>query len=170
MKLNVERLKEDPQPQELGDWVKPAAAESLEGEVQSVAGELFVHRLDRSVFVEGEIHATVLRPCDRCGASVIAVVGGEIDLTYVPTTVESGASREVGGGDMDVGFYTEGSIDLADVLREHCALSTPDRLACDVAAVSLAPGATCQAHLIAKEPEEKPVDSRFSALKGLKLD
>ena len=170
MKLNVERIEEDPKPQELGGWAHAAAADALEGAVQSLEGEITLRRADESVFVEGEVQAVVHRACDRCGAQVICTIGGEMDLAYVPANRGGNASREVFGGDMDVGFYAEGSLDLGDVLREYFALTTPDRLACDLAAVSVAPGATCQATLIAKKSEEKPVDPRFAALKGLKLD
>jgi uncharacterized metal-binding protein YceD (DUF177 family) len=170
MKLNLERVEEEAKEQELGKWAEGAAAASLEGTVQGLEGELFVRRTEDSIFIEGEVNAVVQRSCDRCGADVVCRIGGELDLTYVPAKRGGNANREVHGGDMDVGFYTEGSLDLGDVLREHFALSLPDRLACDLAEVSLAPGAKCQADMIATESKEKPVDPRFSALKGLKLN
>ena len=170
MKLNVERIEEDFDEHPLGDWGQAATAQSLEGKVEVIEGSLFVKRMDESIFVEGDLKVRVQRECDRCGAPVIWLLESELKLAYVPAEASGTANREIFGGDLDVGFYAGGSIDLADVLREHFALSTPDRLACDVVGVSLATGAKCQSKLILKESEVKPVDTRFAALKGLKLD
>ncbi len=170
MKLRIDRIEEDPREQELGDWANAPVGESLEGAVQSLEGRLVVRRVEESVFVRGEVRASVQRNCDRCGAAIVANLGGPVELTYVPAERGGTISRELHGGELEVGFYQDGAVDLADVLREHFALSIPDRLACDVAGVSLAPGAKCQAQLLAKETEAKPVDPRFAALKGLKLD
>jgi len=170
VKLSIDRIEEDPREHELGDWAKGPVGESVGGDVGSLEGWLEVRRVDESVFVQGEVHASVERSCDRCGALIIARLGGPMKLAYVPSERGGTISREVHGGEMEIGFYEEGVVDLADVLREHFALCIPDRLACDLAGVSLAPGAKCRAQLLAKEPEAKPVDPRFAALKGLKLD
>ena len=78
MKLRIDRIEEDPREQELGDWANAPVGESLEGAVQSLEGRLVVRRVEESVFVRGEVRASVQRNCDRCGAAIVANLGGPV--------------------------------------------------------------------------------------------
>ncbi|NCG17835.1 MAG: hypothetical protein GWP91_02340 [Rhodobacterales bacterium] len=68
--------------------------------------------------------------CDRCGQLTERNVEVDIDLTYLPHLDEREAELELGADDMDIGWYRDGALQLADVVREALALELPSRTVC----------------------------------------
>ena len=83
-----------------------------------------------TLFVQGELRLNCRRKCDRCGGFLILEIEGPVDLAYRPEIQSSEAVRELSNAEMDVGFYTGGSFDLADAVCEHLALKLPFQVHC----------------------------------------
>ena len=155
---------------ELGDWAAAAVGLVLEGHAERVDGELLLVAYGDEIRVTGYIAAVVRRPCDRCAVDLVVELEGDVDLHYVPAGSREG--EECGalhGSELEIGFYADGAIDLASVVGEYFALGAPARLACDVPGARVADGESCGALKEGVEAK-KPVDPRFAALAGLKLD
>jgi uncharacterized metal-binding protein YceD (DUF177 family) len=101
--------------------------------------------------------------CDRCGEGCTLTAEVDTVLLYAPTESEGRAFEtneiELDAGDLDVGWYSDAHIDLAEILQEALALALPPRVVCaEVAACDERTDA-----LLAPPPPESP----FSALLGL---
>jgi uncharacterized metal-binding protein YceD (DUF177 family) len=100
--------------------------------------------------------------------SLILEIEGPVDLAYRPEFQSSEAVRELSNAEMDVGFYTDGTFEVADAVREHLALQTPFQLNCELPEAAL-DQEDCQANLLEEEKHDE-VDPRFAILKELKFD
>ena len=119
------------------DWATSAAQRSLDCPAEQLEGNLTLHVASKRaglVRVEGKVHATRPADCDRCGAEMHLVIDEDFTLLYAPE--ESGGDAFDGGeielevDDLDLGWYREGHVDLADVLREAITLALPARIMC----------------------------------------
>jgi len=171
MKIRLDRIPDagfDVHP--LGAWAAKAAGAALEGTTSRLDGRLNLVAYGDEIRVTGFLDVEVRRPCDRCAVDLVVEHSGPVDLHYVPAgSRDSDESRSLAGDELDIGFYADGALDLAAVVGEYFALSTPGRLACEVPGARVADGGSCGALEDGVEPE-KPVDPRFAVLAGLKLD
>jgi len=160
-------------------WALRAAEVALEGPVAALSGALEVTRNRVAhadgLLVTGAVDAQVTRGCDRCSREGLSLrVSGPLELMYVPDLgADAGntgaAVEELVGGELDLGLYADGALDLALVVQEHLALQLPPRITCDTPGVALpeAGQAACDESLFHPPPPEP--DPRWAALRGLKL-
>ncbi len=171
MKLTLDQIPEDGFQREIGledRWARAAAEVALEGAAVALSGALEVRRFKRDLAVSGTLRASAQRTCDRCGEAVVLTVEGPLELTYVPDLSEAEGARELAGGELELGFYEEGALDLALVIQEHLALQLPQQVTCDLPGVTPPEGVPpCTPDLL-KPPERGP-DPRWAALAALKL-
>lgn len=151
-------------------WAVEAASSSLEGEVRGLEGRLELTSLGDEIRVRGALKASVTRGCDRCIEDIAGEIGGELDLAYVPGRRLGAGTVDLNADELDVGFYGDQGLDLADVVAEHFALLLPFRLSCDAPGFALADGQPCTWEPPFDPEEDQKVDPRFAALSGLKLD
>jgi uncharacterized metal-binding protein YceD (DUF177 family) len=114
-------------------WVAEAACLALDGEVEEIHGELVIERSAQVIKVQGNVLVAATRSCERCGETVpLRLELAPVDLSYAPEEdgVGSGEVR-LAAGDLDVGYYAGGAIELASVLCEAIALELPTRLLCE---------------------------------------
>jgi uncharacterized metal-binding protein YceD (DUF177 family) len=143
-------------------WARQAAERALEAPALRLGGQITVHAPEalRRVRVEVRVNAAAVRACDRCGEDTELDVVAEGSLTYHPE--EQGPKAEevrLSEEEMDVGWYAEGQIDVADVLSEALALALPSRVTCvDAAACDARTAALLAA---ARDPDMSP----FAALR-----
>ncbi|MCK6521504.1 DUF177 domain-containing protein [Myxococcota bacterium] len=173
MLLNIEKIPDEGLNITFDDvepWVIQAAQVGLEGVVRRIDGELEVHRKGQLIEVTGALHAELSRACDRCSEDLPFRLGGPVNLSYVPFDDAAPEERELQEQDLDVGFYTGSTVDLAAVVSEHFALSLPTRLTCEAEGFAL-PACVRPASAKATQTQDPdPVDPRFAVLKHLKLD
>lgn len=173
MKLLIERISDDGETlrfDDVGPWALAAAAEALEGEVKRLDGVLQISREGDVVRASGELFAEVTRDCDRCAKTGTWRLGGPLDLRYAPLPSMQQTEVDLEEADLDLGFYTEGAINLDAVLAEHFALALPLRLTCDTPGLVQTEGEPCSPSSYGAASREKPVDPRFAVLKGLKIN
>lgn len=148
------------------DWAVSVAATVLEVDPTELVGSLRVLARGRLVQVRGQVRATGGRTCERCGTDTDLTLGGEVALDYVPVEEAPRGHAEVrlAPGDLDVGWYAGGILDLADVVSEALALTLPPRVQC---ADTDACDARVQAMLSAANADSVAASSPFAALDKL---
>lgn len=118
-------------------WAADAATHSLEATPEQLKGTMTLHLASRRaglVRVEGTVSAEAPADCDRCGESCGMALAESFTLLYAPE--ESGGDAFDGGeielkvDDLDLGWYSNGEVDLGAVLREAVALALPTRVTC----------------------------------------
>lgn len=136
-----------------------AVGHALDGEVSALDASLTVERKPRGVNVVAAGHATVSRPCDRCGQQVELTVTTHETLGYTMAPEDAPKGEiELDAADLDEGFFDGVALESDDVLSEAFALVAPLRVTC--------PGDACatQVTLSAGDAE---APGPFSVLKKL---
>ena len=106
--------------------------------------------------------------CSRCAEPFEVPVDAAFELRYVPQALNAGEEeREVEEDDLTTAFYSEGVLDVIDLLREQFMLALPMKPLCTEACRGLCP--ECGANLNRTECGCAPVweDPRLAPLKGL---
>jgi uncharacterized metal-binding protein YceD (DUF177 family) len=165
----------------LGDaWAHEAATTSLDRAPDRLSGTIHLKRNGTTsavVVVDVHVQAAASAPCDRCGEAAGVEVSADTRLLYAPEETGSAAydgmtldeeeapgdegGKQLGPDDLDVGWYRDGTIDVADVLAEALALETPPRVVC-------ADTAECDKRTDALLATAKVADGPFAVLASLK--
>jgi len=131
------------------------------------------HRGGRDVVedirVLGSFSTTIEVPCARCIEPVPTKVGGDFDLLYRPLGVDAGQDeRSISEAETEIGYYSDGGIQLDDVLREQILLALPLRTVCSEACRGIC--ARCGKNLNVESCAcgEEPSDPRWAALADIK--
>ncbi len=117
----------------------------------------------------GTVRTTLELDCGRCLDVFSLPVESSFDLRYVPQEKDAAAEaeREIAEDDLATAFYTEGMLDLTDLMREQFQLVLPMKPLCAQSCRGLC--STCGANLNRTECGCNPVweDPRLAPLKGL---
>ncbi len=105
------------EPQNLG----PQVGQVLE----PPAAQLTVKLLGEVVRVQGQYQARLGLVCSRCLRHMPQEVAGELDVSYRPQDFLPGEEVQLGDGELEVGFYQDGEVDLAQAVRDELSLSLP---------------------------------------------
>lgn len=115
-------------------WACEAAREALETAPDELGGsvELSAPLDDGRVDVRCRIDATGTRLCERCGESTeVQVVVDTLLLFFPEGQAPTGTGEiELDRKDLDVGWYSEDAIELAEVVQEAMVLAMPARVMC----------------------------------------
>lgn len=106
--------------------------------------------------------------CSRCVEPFEIPIDATFELHYVPQPEPvAEAEKEIAEDDLATSFYSEGSLNVIDMLREQFQLALPMKPLCTDACRGLCP--ECGANLNRTTCDCKPVweDPRLAALKGL---
>ncbi|MCU0229143.1 MAG: DUF177 domain-containing protein [Bryobacterales bacterium] len=88
----------------------------------------------REILVRGSLSTIVSYPCDRCLEAIRRPLQLAFNLAYLPEDASpTEDEREVGAGEIDLAFYQDDGLNLADVLREQILLDLPMRRVCEPA-------------------------------------
>lgn len=81
--------------------------------------------------VRGHVSGDMEAACDRCLEQIRFSVDFDFDLTYRPMEeIAREEELEVGEDELTVGFFSDDSVNLADVVREQVLLSVPMKIVC----------------------------------------
>lgn len=122
-------------------WATEAATTSLDRSPDRLEGTISLRRASARNVIQVDVKADAggAATCDRCGEPCELAVAVDTRLLFAPEEAGTAAydgnlELELQAEDLDLGWYTDGEIDLADVLREALALALPTRVVCaDVA-------------------------------------
>ncbi|MEN3339756.1 MAG: hypothetical protein V7647_3432 [Acidobacteriota bacterium] len=119
--------------------------------------------------VAGRVKTILQLECGRCLEDFPLAVDAPFDLRYVPQAEDAAAEaeREITEDDLTTAFYTDGMLDLIDLMREQFQLALPMKPLCAQSCRGLC--SVCGANLNRTECDCKPVweDPRLAPLKGL---
>jgi uncharacterized protein len=119
--------------------------------------------------VAGTVKTTLELQCGRCLEAFPLRVDAPFDLRYVPQEDDAAAEaeREITEDDLTTAFYTDGMLDLIDLMREQFQLALPMKPLCSESCRGLC--SECGANLNKTDCACKPVweDPRLAPLKGL---
>ncbi len=113
------------------DWAQRAANDAMEGSVQAVAGHLSLQVRHERLYVTGELCPAGTVSCHRCGQSVEVAHTLAVDLRYIAAEHKPEGSFELSTSELDMGWYDEGTLQLADVVSEVIALAIPMKILCE---------------------------------------
>lgn len=173
MRIRVEMIPGIGQQVELppeATWGMEAAEAALETSVHRVSASFALEPVVRGkVDVAVKASAEADGVCDRCGHTLIRTISCDVVLRYVPAG--TGPKGEPGDDgieltedELDVGWYEDGSLVLADVLTEALTLASPSRTLCE-------DKAGCDARfaaLLDAANKDEVGHPAFAALKNLK--
>jgi uncharacterized protein len=118
--------------------------------------------------VTGRLQTRLELDCSRCVEPFEMPVDATFELRYVPQTENTGEpEKEVTEDDLTTAFYSEGTLDVIDLLREQFQLVLPMKPLCTETCRGLCPD--CGANLNRTECGCAPKweDPRLAPLKGL---
>jgi len=96
-----------------------------------VRGAFSLKMVGPTVYVKGTVEAVVSLDCSRCGKPFDTRVEAKLSLDLNPVESLAGEDeKELKEGDLDVGFYTGGEIDLTGLLAEQLVLNLPMKPLC----------------------------------------
>jgi uncharacterized protein len=128
-----------------------------------------VERTGPDVFrVTGRATTRLELDCSRCVEPIEVPVVANFELRYVPVVASAGeGDRQVGEDDLTTAFYSEGTLDVIDLLREQFQLALPMKPLCAEGCRGLC--VHCGANLNRTECGCAPAweDPRLAPLKGL---
>ena len=131
-----------------------------------LTGEIFSDA--RGVHLKGKITAEVEVACARCLEPVRSRVEVEFEVVFVDAASESDADEaEVDGDALDESLVEDGSVDLAEVVREQIILALPEQTFCTEDCRGLCPKCGGNRNLIDCSCESREIDPRWAALKNL---
>jgi uncharacterized metal-binding protein YceD (DUF177 family) len=155
-------------------WAKQAVAAALDAEPATLSGRLEIAPPAKGtgrISVQAVVALSAEVVCARCGEPVHVELDTTADLAYIPRRAEEKDASadddaiELAEEELEIGWYADEELDLADVLQEVVALALPPRYTCtDTAACD----ARTEALLAAARPAEETGHPGFAALKKLK--
>lgn len=124
----------------------------------------------RAIRVRGQVQGEVEALCARCLQPTRVLLARPLDLFYRP--VDSIAREEevaITKEEAEVGFYREGGLELADVVREQVLMELPMRSLCREDCKGICPG--CGKNRNVEECGCRPnfADPRWDALRKWKM-
>jgi uncharacterized protein len=126
---------------------------------------------DLTVHVRGRLSAGVGLECGRCLEPFTLSIDQALDLFYLPHRVDADLDDEdedeITERDLVVAFYTEGSLDLGEMVREQLFLSLPMKRACKEDCRGICPACGANRNTAPCScPEDVPLSPFSSVLKG----
>jgi uncharacterized protein len=122
------------------------AALGFSGAGFEVVGELNLrgrlHRLERDGFrLSARLGGALRLECVRCLGPVALPVDEDLDLVYLPRTAESaaltGGERALEASDMNVSFFRDDRLELAETIWEQLHLALPVKPLCSADCLGL---------------------------------
>jgi uncharacterized protein len=123
---------------------------------------------DAAFAVRGTVRTTLELACSRCLDPFEVPVDASFELRYVPQAANAGdGEHEIGEDDLGIAYYRDGTLDLAELLREQFQLALPMKPLCTEACRGMCPH--CGTNLNRTECACRPQwdDPRLAPLKSL---
>ncbi len=124
-------------------------------------------RVDDKVELTGGISVVVECECDRCLTALSIPVEASFDLLYVPPSGTED-EHELGDGDLSLGYYQDGLIDVDDLAREQIELALPMARLCTEECRGLCTECGANLNMVKCACSANQVDMRWAALNELK--
>lgn len=147
----------------------------LDDEDARTSGAILVEgaarRSSEIAFVAGTIRGALEIACSRCAQAIEIDLDTKFEVEYVTAENYSSGSQEIGlnAKDLSLSIYDGDRIDVDEIVREQILLDLPARQLCSENCQGLCLNCGANKNLNACSCETKQVDSRWTALKELKI-
>jgi len=164
MKINIKQI--PPEGQTLRERMEVDTGEGM----PAVADiDLFVEKLDDTVYVRGNVSAEVHMVCGRCLKDFDRTIEFPLELAFFPKEEEGPGeeSHELMPEEMGADYYKDEEIDISEAVREHLLLNLPIRPLCSEDCKGICPQCGADLNEEACGCEKKTIDPRMEVLKKL---
>lgn len=127
---------------------------------------LTVEKDGETVFVRGNLAASVPLQCGRCLEPYVVTVRPPVDARFVPSPATRGEERELGRDDLETDVYRNGLLDLTVLLETETTLALPMKPLCRESCQGLCPVCGGNRNVTACACETRAADPRWAALKA----
>ena len=128
---------------------------------------LLVERDDRDVVVRGRIAVSVPQVCGRCLERFPTRVAPAVDARFSPRPERGKEPIELGSDDLELDFYTDDSLDLAQLVETETTLALPMKPLCRTDCRGLCPTCGGNRNVVECACAGRAPDPRFAVLKDL---
>jgi uncharacterized protein len=127
MKIIISDIPDDGMEIELSETVQSDAVKTT----TQVKASLRIERSSGEALVRGRVSGGVELQCSRCLNYFTATLNAPVDVVYDPADViVTDENHEIKGDELDMGFYTDDTLDLDDLLVEQLLLNLPMKPLC----------------------------------------
>src|SRR5438309_3443512 len=131
---------------------------------------LLVERDDRDVVVRGRIAVSVPQVCGRCLERFPTRVAPEVDARFSPRPERTKEPIELGSDDLELDFYTDDSLDLAQLVETETTLALPMKPLCRTDCRGLCPTCGGNRNVVRSEEHTSELQSQFHLVCRLLLE
>jgi len=127
-------------------------------------------RLERdgeTVFVQGDLGASVPQSCGRCLEPMRVSVAPEVNARLVPAPRGRVEGRELGSQDLETDVYAGDAIDLGALIQTETSLALPMKPLCRDSCRGLCPVCGINRNSSTCACDTSTADPRWAPLKGL---
>lgn len=127
MKILIQEIPDDGLDIELSETITTPAF------LAPVHAQLRIEKVGTEVVVvKGNLGADIELQCSRCLKDYKSMLSIPVDVVYHPVDELRGEDKhELKGGEMDMGFYSAGELDMIDLMREQIMLNIPMKPLCN---------------------------------------
>ena len=122
------------------------------------------------VRIQGRYSVEMQAVCDRCLVEARFPLDAGFDLSYQPASnIARDEEIEIHEGEAQIGFYSDGGLELEDVLREQVLLALPMQRVCSEACKGICPVCGKNRNQSACDCHISTTDDRWGALRKLEI-
>ena len=135
---------------------------------EEVQIEVKIEKVGHEIFLRGNIKTELELECSRCLKHFLFPVNENFQTIFQPFSPGTGEEEiELMKDELDIEFYKDDIIDLAEIVREQILLSIPMIPICDESCQGLCPRCGKNLNLNKCLCAREPVDLRWSKLHNL---
>jgi len=133
------------------------------------SAEVLTHS-DGGVRIQGRYTVEMRAQCDRCLGGARFPLDSGFDLFYRPmSSIAREEEVEIGPGEVEIGFYEGGGMELEDILREQVLLALPMQRVCREDCKGICPVCGRNRNETACDCRIESADDRWGALRNLEI-
>lgn len=120
--------------------------------------------------IQGRYTVELKAVCDRCLTEARFPLDAGFDLFYQPaSTIARDEEIEIHEGEVEIGFYSNGGLELEDILREQILLALPMQRVCSEDCKGICPICGKNRNQSACDCHATKTDDRWGALRKLEI-
>lgn len=108
---------------------------------------LTVYKVNKWVFIKGKVILEIQLECSRCIEDYPVDTDININLRYYPSGASEAEEIEISRNEMNIDFYSNGVIDINNLILEQALLSIPMKPLCSDGCKGLCPVCGCNRNI-----------------------
>jgi len=152
------------------DWFRDLLPEEEKSDFSLQRVDIFcaVKKMRETVFIDGNLEATIVSDCSRCLETTQFPIKSTFRYTFVPAKNRL-EEEELSSEDLEYGFYQDDVIDLEGLIFEQIVLQIPIKVLCTDTCKGLCPHCGININVASCGCRTEFIDERLTVLKKLKV-